>query len=127
MYSEYGNKIGRKPKPIDEALLKKLAKLQLSDKVMADIVGVHVDTLHSRYSDQIEIWRSESKGKLAEVVFDEAVNRRKEYAVKMVAQKHLGYADKVEKMSKIEIVDELDKMSVEEIEKQIKELTSINE
>lgn len=118
---------GRPLKEVDEKLLEKLAKLHLSDKAMADCVGVHVDTLHTRYSEKIEIWRSKSKGKIAEVLFDEGLNRRREYAVKMLAQKHLDYADKVEKQSKLTIVDELDELTVEEIEKELRILQDINE
>ena len=81
---------------IDELLLEKLAKLHLSEKVMADIVGCHPDTLRDRFSTKIEEWRSKSKGKMAEVLFDEAINKRQPWALKALAQRHLDYADKVE-------------------------------
>lgn len=88
--------MARPRKPVDENLLEKLAKLHLSDVVMAEILNISVDTLHRRYAEKIAAWRSKSKAKMAEVLFDEAIYQRKDYAVKMLAQKHLGYADKVE-------------------------------
>lgn len=86
--------MARPRKKVDEILLEKLSKLQLSDKVMADIVGISVDTLHRRFADKIEIWRSKSKGKIAEVLFDEGINKREPWALKALCQKHLDYADK---------------------------------
>jgi AraC-like DNA-binding protein len=80
---------------VDEALLEKLTKLQLSDKVIADCLGVSVDTLHRRFADKMEQWRSKSKSKIADVLFDEAVNKREPWALKALAQKHLDYSDRV--------------------------------
>ena len=98
---------------IDELLLEKLAKLHLSEKVMADIVGCHPDTLRDRFSTKIEEWRSKSKGKMAEVLFDEAINKRQPWALKALAQRHLDYADKVEQSGdmnvNISLADEIAK------------------
>lgn len=93
--------MARPLKKIDELLLEKLAKLHLSEKVMADIVGCHPDTLRDRFSTKIEEWRSKSKGKMAEVLFDEAINKRQPWALKALAQRHLDYADKVEQKTVI--------------------------
>lgn len=81
---------------VDETLLKKLTKLHLSDKVIAEIIGISVDTLHRRFADKMEQWRSESKGKMAEVLFDEAINKREPWALKALAQKHLDYFDRMQ-------------------------------
>lgn len=87
--------MGRPLKEIDEILLEKLTKLHLSDKVISDIVGCHPDTLRDRFSTQMDEWRSRSKGKIAEVLFDEAVTKREPWALKALAQKHLDYHDKI--------------------------------
>ena len=87
--------MGRKLKHVDETLLEKLTKLHLSDKVISDILGIHPDTLHTRFSDKMDEWRSKSKGKIAEVLFDEGINKREPWALKALAQKHLDYHDKV--------------------------------
>lgn len=95
-------KAGRPKKAINLDLLEKLTKLQLDAKTIANCVGCHIDTLRDNYSSQMEVWRSESKGKIANVLFDEAVNKREPWALKALAQRHLGYADKVEQETKIE-------------------------
>lgn len=92
--------MARPLKDIDEALLKKLTKLHLSDKVIAECLDVSVDTLERRFAEQMQKWRSESKSKIADVLFDEAVNKREPWALKALAQKHLDYSDKVTTDSK---------------------------
>jgi len=105
-------KQGRPKKEIDEKLLESLAKLHLHNKTIAEILEIHPDTLRDRYSTQIAKWQSLSKGKMAEVLFDEGVTKRKEYAVKMLAQKHLGYADKVQAIPQ----DPIENLSDEELD-----------
>lgn len=109
--------MGRKLKPVDEALLEKLAKLHLSEKVMADILGIHPDTLRDRFSIKIDEWRSKSKGKIAEVLFDEGINKREPWALKALSQKHLDYHDRI----KTEVKDTTprEKMTDEELEAEI--------
>ena len=86
---------GRKPQPIDEKMLENLTKLHLSDQIIASCLGVSVWTLERRFAQQMELWRSQSKSKIANVLFDEAVNKREPWALKALAQKHLDYHDKV--------------------------------
>lgn len=81
--------------PVDELLLKKLTKLQLSHTVIADILNMSVDTLDRRFAEKMKAWRSECKGKIAEVLFDEGINKREPWALKALAQRHLGYHDKI--------------------------------
>ena len=80
--------------PVDENLLKKLTMLHLSDKVIADCLEISVDTLHRRFADKMGKWRSESKAKLAEVFFHEAIKNREPWALKAAVQKHLDYSDR---------------------------------
>lgn len=87
-------KVGRPPIEVDEKLLKTLSKFHLSDKVIAECLGISVDTLHRRFADQIELYKSQSKSKIAEILFDEALNKREPWALKALAQKHLDYHDK---------------------------------
>lgn len=86
---------------IDESLLEKLAKLHLSEKVIADCLGISADTLKRRYADKIENFRSRTKSKMAEVLFDEALNKRSPWAIKLLVQRHLGYFENMTK----ELVD----------------------
>ncbi len=86
---------GRPYAKVDEKLLEKLSKLHLTDKVIADILGVHVDTLHRRFSEKMDKWKSDSKSTIANILFDEGVNKRTPWALKSLAQKHLDYYDNV--------------------------------
>lgn len=96
------NKGGRPPKEVNEKLLQSLTKLHLSDKVIAETLEISVDTLHRRFKDQMEMWRSQSKAKIAEVLFDEAITHREPWALKALSQKHLDYADKIQSENKNE-------------------------
>ena len=92
--SDEQRKPGRPRIEIDETLLKKLSQLHLPKKVMADVLGVSVDTLDRNFADKIELFQSESKSKIAAALFDEAINKREPWALKSLAQKHLDYSDK---------------------------------
>ena len=94
--------MARPNKKVDEILLEKLTKLHLSDQTIADVVGVSVWTLERRYAQKMDEWRSRSKSKIAEVLFDEAVNKREAWALKLLAQRHLGYFEKMIKESETE-------------------------
>ena len=94
---------GRPLMVIDETILKKLCQLHLTQKVMADILECSVDTLNRNYADKMELWQSESKSKIASVLFDEAINKREPWALKALAQKHLDYSDKSEVRAEINI------------------------
>lgn len=108
---------------IDETLLKKLTKLHLSDKVIAECLDVSVDTLHRRFADQMQKWRSESKSKIADVLFDEAVNKREPWALKALAQKHLDYSDKVSSVNENTNTN-FNHLSDEELKKQASEIAA---
>jgi AraC-like DNA-binding protein len=87
--------MARPQKKIDEIMLEKLTKLHLSDQTIADCLGCSVWTLERRYAQKMIEWRSKSKSKIADVLFDEAINKREPWALKALAQKHLDYHDKV--------------------------------
>ncbi|CAB4153207.1 hypothetical protein UFOVP610_52 [uncultured Caudovirales phage] len=116
-------KLGRPEKEIDVVLLEKLAKLHLSEKVMCDILGCHEDTLNKHFSDKIEEWRSKSKGKIAETLFDEGINKREPWALKALSQKHLDYHDKIKTDNTNVNVNKYEKLSDEEIQNEIKKLS----
>lgn len=94
---------GRPLIEIDEALLERLTKLHLSKKIISDILQVSIDTLDRRFAVKMEQWQAESKGKIASVLFDEAVNKREPWALKALSQKHLDYSDKSEVKSEMDI------------------------
>lgn len=94
---------GRPPIEVDEKLLETLAGYQLSDKIIADCLGISVATLHRRFAEKIELIKSKSKSKIASVLFDEVVNKREPWALKALTQKHLDYSDKSEVKSEMDI------------------------
>lgn len=112
------SKGGRKKIPVDMKLLEKLAKLHLSHQVIADCLGISVDTLDRRFAEEIKVWQSKSKGKIAESLFDEGINKRQPWALKMLAQRQLNYADKVEQVSRVQ-VSEVDDLTEEEAQAQL--------
>jgi len=102
-------KTGRPQIKVDETLLAKLARLHLSDKVICEILCISEDTLHRRFAEKMELWRSQSKAKIAEVLFDEALNIREPWALKTISHRHLGYADKHEVIADKTIQINIDK------------------
>lgn len=109
--------MGRKVIPIDEKLLKTLTQYHLSDKIISDILGISEDTLNRRFADKMNQWRSESKSKIASVLYDEGINKREPWALKALAQKHLDYSDKIK--TEVKDVSGAEKMSDEELEAEI--------
>lgn len=114
-------KLGRKQLPIDEKMLENLTKLHLSDETISHCLGVSVWTLERRYAQQMHVWRSQSKSKIANVLFDEAINKREPWALKALSQKHLDYSDKI-KTESINTNMNYDNMTDEQLEQRLKEL-----
>lgn len=96
------SKLGRKLIEIDEKLLETLTKLHLNVETIAHCVGCSKDTLERRFAAKMQTWREQSRSKIAQVLYDEALNKREPWALKTIAQRHLGYADKVEQEVKHE-------------------------
>lgn len=116
----------RPKKEIDEGILQKLCHLHLSKKVMSDILRISVDTLDRYYAEQIDVWQSESKGKIASVLFDEALNKRTDWALKQISQKHLDYADRTK--SETDFKGQFATMDDKELDNQIAEkIAKLNE
>lgn len=118
--------MARPKKVVDEKLLENLTKLHLSDQVISDCVGVSVWTLERRYAQQMQEWRSQSKSKIANVLFDEAINKREPWALKALAQKHLNYHDKIKTESTN--IHSFGELSDEDLDTKINEkLSKLNE
>ena len=111
-------KPGRPRIEINEEMLKKLSQLHLPKKVMADVLGISVDTLDRNFADKIELFQSESKSKIAAALFDEAINKREPWALKSLAHKHLDYSDK----SSVEHSGNLSSLTDEEFNKRFAEM-----
>lgn len=110
--------MARPQKKVDEILLEKLTKLHLSDQVIAECIGCSVWTLERRYAQKMLEWRSKSKSKIADVLFDEAINKREPWALKALAQKHLDYHDKI-KTETTNVNASMEKLSDDQLEAEI--------
>lgn len=86
---------GGRPKiEVDEKLLESLALIHLSDRAIANILGISIDTLHRRYADLVDECRSKSEAKLANIIWDLALNLKEEWALKTLSSHVLGYGKK---------------------------------
>jgi hypothetical protein len=83
--------VAGKKKKVDEAMLEKLCKIQLSDSIIADCLDVSVATLHRHFAEKMSVFRSRGLSKIADVLFDEAVNKRQGWAIKLIAERKLDY------------------------------------
>lgn len=110
--------MGRKQIPVDEKLLKTLTQYHLSDRIICDILGISEDTLNRRFAEKMNQWRSESKSKIASVLYDEGINKREPWALKALAQKHLDYHDKV-KTETTNVNASMEKLSDDQLEAEI--------
>lgn len=63
MNEEEKKKVGRPKKKIDAKLVEKLATIHCSVKEIADIIGVHPDTIRNRFADTIA--RGKANGKMS--------------------------------------------------------------
>lgn len=88
------NKGGRPPITIDEKVLERLAKHLVPKKTIAHILGISVDTLDRRFADKIAEWQADTDSKTATVFLDEALVKREPWALKLLVQNRLDYADK---------------------------------
>lgn len=112
-------KAGRPKKEIDLAMLEKLCLVQAPSKIIADILGCHPDTLRDNYSTEMEHFASKGKGKIAFTMWDLAINKEDTTMLKMLAQKHLDYSDKVK--TETELRHSFDTLSDDELDAKINE------
>jgi len=66
------NPDGRKPIPVDEKLVRDLARIHCTNKEIADIVGVSEDTLTQRFSQLIEKGKSEGRSSIRRMQYKKA-------------------------------------------------------
>lgn len=85
--------MARPLKVIDEELLKKLAGIMCTDKEMADILGICVDTLKDRFSELINIARSQGKMSLRRFQYQAAAKGNPALLI-WLGKQHLGQTDK---------------------------------
>jgi hypothetical protein len=82
-----------KLKPIDLELVYGLAKLHCTNKEIASLAGVSVDTLQRRYHDILDKGRDDGKMTLRRSMWDLALNGRNPTMMIWLSKQHLGFTD----------------------------------
>lgn len=80
-------------KPIDLELTYGLAKLHCTNREIASLVGISVDTLQRRYHDILDKGRDEGKMTLRRSMWDLALNGRNPTMMIWLSKQHLGFSD----------------------------------
>lgn len=85
---------GRQRRPVDKELIFKLAAIHCSNREIASIVGIHIDSLQRFYKDIIQAGKESGKGKLRRKMWEQALNGNITMMI-WLSKQHLGMADNV--------------------------------
>lgn len=80
-------------KPIDLELVYGLAKLHCTNREIASLTGVSVDTLQRRYHDILDKGRDDGKMTLRRSMWDLALNGKNPTMMIWLSKQHLGFTD----------------------------------
>lgn len=92
--------MARPRKPVDEALLRKLAVIHCNQEEMASVLGVSVDTLQRRFAAQIKDGRAEGKMSLRRKMWEMALGGNVSLLI-WLSKNELGMSDKVEQKQEV--------------------------
>ncbi len=80
-------------KPIDLELVYNLAKLHCTNREIASLSGVSVDTLQRQYHDVLDKGRDDGKMTLRRSMWDLALNHKNPTMMIWLSKQHLGFSD----------------------------------
>jgi len=80
-------------KPIDLELVYGLAKLHCTNREIASLTGVSVDTLQRQYHDILDKGRDDGKMTLRRSMWDLALNGKNPTMMIWLSKQHLGFTD----------------------------------
>lgn len=80
-------------KPIDLDLVYGLSKLHCTNREIASLTGVHIDTLQRLYHDVLDKGRDDGKMTLRRSLWDLALNGKNVTAMIWLSKQHLGFSD----------------------------------
>jgi hypothetical protein len=80
-------------KPIDLELVYGLAKLHCTNREIASLTGVSVDTLQRQYHDILDKGRDDGKMTLRRSMWDLALNGKNPTMMIWLSKQHLGFSD----------------------------------
>ena len=84
----------RPRKPVDKELIYKLAAIHCTNKEIASVVGIHIDSLQRHYSDILIAGRESGKGKLRRRMWEEAMKGNVTMLI-WLSKNYLGMTDSV--------------------------------
>ena len=91
---ETKNKAVRQITQQDRELIYKLATIHCSNKEIASIVGLHIDSLQRAFKDILAAGRENGKGKLRRKMWEQALNGNTTMLI-WLSKNHLGMTDNV--------------------------------
>lgn len=94
METETKNKAVRQITQQDRELIYKLATIHCSNKEIASIVGLHIDSLQRAFKDILAAGRENGKGKLRRKMWEQALNGNTTMLI-WLSKNHLGMTDNV--------------------------------
>jgi len=81
-------------KPVDRDLIYKLAAIHCSNREIASITGIHIDSLQRHYKDILTSGRENGKGKLRRRMWEEAMKGNVTMMI-WLSKNYLGMTDAV--------------------------------
>lgn len=78
--------------PVDPGLIFKLAAIHCSNKEIASIVGIHIDSLQRFYNDIIKAGKESGRGKLRRKMWEQAMAGNTTMLI-WLSKQHLGFTD----------------------------------
>lgn len=81
-------------KPVDKDLIYKLAAIHCTNREIASITGIHIDSLSRHYKDILVAGRENGKGKLRRKMWEQALNGNTTMLI-WLSKNHLGMTDSV--------------------------------
>ena len=81
-------------KPVDRELIYKLAAIHCTNKEIASVVGIHIDSLQRHYRDLLTAGRENGKSKLRRRMWEEAMRGNVTMMI-WLSKNYLGMTDSV--------------------------------
>jgi ABC-type tungstate transport system permease subunit len=85
---------GKPRKPVDKELIYKLAAIHCTNKEIASICGIHIDSLQRLYKDIIQAGKESGKSRLRRKMWEQALQGNVTMMI-WLSKNHLGMTDNV--------------------------------
>ena len=86
--------VGRPRTPVDPDLIYKLAAIHCTNKEIASIVGIHIDSLQRHHKDLLAAGRENGKGRLRRKMWEQALAGNVTMMI-WLSKNHLGMTDNI--------------------------------